>query len=160
MNEKKRWTLDDWSIEEALFEEICKNIPSGSTILELGSGAATDALSDAGYTMFSIEDNPDYLNKRKTTYIHAPLKRFGPYEWYDIPKETVFPKYSFLLIDGPGYWSRREMVNHIHLFDTSVRMAVDDCQMNECVELADALGKIAQRPGMYITGKSKRWAII
>jgi hypothetical protein len=154
------WTLDDWSIEEALFKEICDNIPKGSTILELGSGGATSELAKAGYTMFSVEDNPGYLNKHPSTYIHAPMKRFGNLEWYDLSESSLPKEYAFLLIDGPGYYNRREMIRHMDIFNSKVPMVVDDCQMCECVELADALVKLTGRPTRYIVGRSKKWAWI
>lgn len=53
-------TLGGWAIEAAVIEWIRAHIPSGSTILEFGSGAGTEVLSKH-YRMFSVEHDPAVL---------------------------------------------------------------------------------------------------
>jgi len=66
------WNLDGWAIGKETFRKITEILPTGSTILEFGSGTGTDALSKF-YTMKSIESDPLWLHKYPSTYFHVPL---------------------------------------------------------------------------------------
>ena len=111
----QHWPLDAWSIGPNTFKKITEILPVGSTILEFGSGPATDLLARF-YSMKSIEDDPVWLGRYKSSYCHVPLAPSGdkypefpgdPY-WFD---ETVLRskiesigKYDAILVDGPkGY---------------------------------------------------------
>ena len=78
-----------WMMPERAFEWIEKNIPYGSTILEFGSGKGTERLA-LNYTIFSIEHNPEWINKYNSNYIYAPIKLYeqdsqkNGLGWYDI----------------------------------------------------------------------------
>ena len=90
--EYNKRNLNGWALPEEAFEWIIKNIPHGSTIVELGSGSGTKELVKF-YNVFSVEQNIEWVGKEpKTNYIYAPLKD----GWYD---ESVFDKlpadYSF-----------------------------------------------------------------
>lgn len=107
-----------WSIDKIVYDWIEKNLPQGSTILELGSGNSTQALKDK-WKVFSVEENIDWVNKFHNNYIHAPIKD----NYYDIEiLEAKLPKkYDLLLVDGPAYGDRNQMLKHFSLFnmDTS-----------------------------------------
>ena len=131
------------SINENCVEYIKKILPKGSTILELGSGEGTTWLADAGYTMYSIENQPEwydyYLNY--TTYINCRTKMYDseytapeniPEQkgWYH--PDDLFPnlpkEYDLILIDGPGGspYGRGGFYKHIDEFNTDVPMIFDD----------------------------------
>ena len=121
--------LGGWSIDPQVYDWIRENVPDGSTILELGSGNGTDALSKH-YTMYSIEHNERFVGRFKSTYIHAPMKG----HWYDLDVlerelEPLWGKYDVILIDGPigneskyriGFWE------NITLFNANVLLIFDD----------------------------------
>ena len=57
-----------WSIQEVCFNFIREILPSGKTILELGSGYGTKRLSEH-YKMYSIENYSQWVGKYNSTYI-------------------------------------------------------------------------------------------
>ena len=120
--------LNGWAISDALVEWLLQNLPTGSTILELGSGKGTIELCKF-YKMYSIEHNIDWLNKSQSNYIYAPIKSYGSYNWFD--KDAIIkniPKdYDLILVDGPpGNIGRMGFVNNIEIFNTSVPIIIDD----------------------------------
>ena len=56
-----RDNLGDWAIGPNLFDWIVENIPHGSSILELGSGAGTHELGKI-YDVHCIEDNDIWVD--------------------------------------------------------------------------------------------------
>lgn len=126
--------LCNWSIELSLVNHIKKILPQGKTILELGSGWGTHVLSEF-YTMYSIEDNPYFLNKYKSTYLYAPLKAHKPIHrykepaiWYDpsvLEPQLKDLQYDLILIDGPPS-SRGGFYKFFYLFNKEVPMVFDD----------------------------------
>lgn len=114
----------------------CKNfhiqlnqlIPSGAKILELGSSAKTNTLAKK-YTMFSIEHNPNLIGKYNTTYIHATLKKYENYSWYDteLIQEELPAEYDLILINGPlKNISNNGFLFNINLFNTNVPIVIDN----------------------------------
>lgn len=123
MNKKN---LNGMAIGENLLSWMLENIPSGSVILELGSGSGTKELVKH-YTVYSIEDDINWVGYcNDSTYIHAPRIN----GWYDINKieEGIPYKYDVILIDGPynPKGDRRGFIDNIKLFDTNVIMIFDD----------------------------------
>lgn len=96
-----------WAIQESCFNFIREILPEGKTILELGSGYGTKALSEF-YNMISIENEKPWVGKYKSHYIEAPIKKYDsamsiqttglfedstPYSAPDLPGEGT-PKQS------------------------------------------------------------------
>jgi len=135
--------LGGWAIQESCYNFIKEILPEGKTILEFGSGIGTDYLS-RHYTMYSIENYKEWIDKYDSTYIYAPIKNYNsewtspelPGEhserqigWYD-PSMLVgkLPEhYDLILIGGPnGMFGRGGFLKHIDMFNTSVPMVFDD----------------------------------
>jgi len=135
------------SINENCVEYIKKILPKGSTILELGSGEGTTWLADAGYTMYSVENQPEWFDRypNHTTYINCRNKMYD--DVYTAPNiigddgakdggwyhpDDIFPNlpksYDLILVDGPGGrpWGRGGFWKHIDKFNTDVPMIFDD----------------------------------
>ena len=130
------------SINENCVEYIKKILPKGSTILELGSGEGTTWLADAGYTMYSVENQPEWFDyyPNHTTYINCRSKKYDDVYiapniaenrgWYH--PDDIFPNlpesYDLILVDGPGggSWGRGGFYKHIDKFNTDVPMIFDD----------------------------------
>lgn len=130
-----------YMISKELYGWILENIPKGSTILEIGSGDGTDLLAKH-YTMFSVENNPNWVGKFKSTYIHAPMKG----AWFDVSVlEAQLPKeYDFILVDAPPAFTeeaRMGFFHNIHLFNTNVPIVIDDTNRAGEKKLADNLKK-------------------
>lgn len=118
--------LGGWSFEPEVYDFITANLPFGSTILELGSGAGTGVLAQH-YKMVSIEHNKRFMDKYPSTYIHAPMNGY----WYDVEivRSNLPLVYDMILIDGPiGDQSRNRIgfYENLHLFDTTKMMLFDD----------------------------------
>lgn len=105
-------------LSERVLEIINILLRHRGNILEIGSGYSTKVLTNNGYKVWSVENNPRWMlfkDDPHITYIHAPLKPFDPprsYEkrfpavttWYD--PDVVFRaidgvEFSLILIDGP-----------------------------------------------------------
>jgi len=127
-----------WAIGDNLFHAICRALPTGSIILELGSGEGTGRLAAAGYVLYSVEHDPAYMDLYDSHYIYAPLKG----GWY-CPHllATQLPKrYDALLIDGPATGAselgRLAMVPHLARFDLAVPIFLDDVNRDQELKLA------------------------
>ena len=120
-------------IPEELFNWIHENLPGGKTILEFGSGHGTIELLKY-YTVYSVEHDKNWLNLTENgNYIHAPIKSYGEYSWYDTDKLKDLPAYDLILVDGPpGYMAsqpgRYGFVKNSHLFNMDVPVILDDTQ--------------------------------
>jgi len=129
------YNLSTWAITQELFDWIRNNIPTGSIILELGSGEGTGILSKY-YTMYSVEHDKQWLNKYKSNYIHAPLINDL---WYDpqILVKNLPVKYDLLLVDGLPTSRRRLLFwDNRHIFNLSVPIILDDTVRPEEREVA------------------------
>ncbi len=142
-----------WSMERECFDLIREVLPSGSTILELGSGWVTGELA-THYNMISIEHDAAHVGKYPSRYIHAPLN-LG---WYDpaaIRKGLDGVKYDLLLVDGPtaivigNQYSRLGMLAHLDLFDSRVPIVLDDTERRPEQTLAGLLSGWAGRPATF-----------
>tara|TARA_Y100000385_G_scaffold284667_1_gene343119 strand:- start:302 stop:871 length:570 start_codon:yes stop_codon:yes gene_type:complete len=65
-----------WAIQESCFNLIKSILPEGKTILELGSGHGTDALSKY-YNMISIENQPEWVGVYNSHYIEVPIRSYS-----------------------------------------------------------------------------------
>lgn len=135
--------LGGFAISIELFEFMLNNIPHGQTILELGSGSATQELAKY-YTMYSIEHDKQWLNKYDTFYIYAPIIN----RWYDVNSFAghLPSEYAAILIDGPpGPIGRQGFAQHLNLFNTNTMLIFDDVQrkaeLNLLKEVAQKLNK-------------------
>lgn len=94
-----------WAIDVECYQKILEILPAGKTILEFGSGHATNKLAET-YTMYSVEHDEKWVNKYKSTYIHAPIVRdFNEpmINWYnpEAIKNNLPEHYDLILVDGP-----------------------------------------------------------
>ena len=129
------------SINNNCLEYIKSILPKGSTILELGSGEGTTWLSDLGYIMYSVENQPEWFDRypNHTTYINCRTKDYdneytapnieNQRGWYH--PDDIFPNlpesYDLILVDGPGGpFGRGGFYKHIDKFNTDVPMIFDD----------------------------------
>tara|TARA_S200002703_G_scaffold138051_3_gene128148 strand:- start:530 stop:1045 length:516 start_codon:yes stop_codon:yes gene_type:complete len=149
------------SINENCVNLIKRLLPNGGTILEFGSGEGTTWLSDAGYTMFSVENQPEWMGKypRHTTYINCKIKYyddeytppkniFNQRGWYD--PDDLFPnlpkKYDLILVDGPGgRWGRGGFYKHIDKFNTDVPMVFDDINRTQDSDVMEFISEYVDR---------------
>jgi hypothetical protein len=118
-------TFGGSNISEKLFNFVVDKLPSGSTILEFGSGQGSTGQLSQHYKMYSIEHDQNYLNKYNSNYIHAPIVN----GWYDVPKiKNGLPeKYDMILIDGPvGEGNRIPILNYLKLFDMENKWIIID----------------------------------
>tara|TARA_Y100000310_G_C20703003_1_gene831831 strand:+ start:1271 stop:2158 length:888 start_codon:yes stop_codon:yes gene_type:complete len=93
-----------------VFDWVKKNIPEGSRILEIGSGKSSLIFSYL-YKVDSVEHDPKYVGKhRNVNYIHAPIREYKKYYWYDLDvlKEKLGKKYDLIIVDGPTSKTGRE----------------------------------------------------
>ena len=112
-------TLDDvqddnfnagYAAPNSMFEWLNDNLPTGSKILEFGSGTGTMELTKT-FEITSIEDNEQWLYlAQDSTYIYAPLVN----DWYDWQALEILQDETFeaIIIDGPYKTEDR-----IHLID-------------------------------------------
>ena len=146
-----------YSVDRELIDQMRNIVPSG-TLLEFGSGRATEIFSKH-YKVYSVEENSEWLNKYASTYIHAPIKD----GWYDrtILEKELPDNYDVILVDGPtspeslGRQNiRQQFLTHIDLFNTKVPIFVDDIHREAEASLLDSLSNELGRTTTIIEAKS------
>ena len=128
-----------WSMEKSCFDYIRQLLPEGKTILEFGSGYVTGELSKY-YTMYSVENYEEWVDRYDSTYIYAPIKFYDEtfitpsipenLGWYnpDIVKVNLPKKYDLILVDGPNgeRYGRGGFYKYLKWFNTDVPIVFDD----------------------------------
>ena len=146
------------SISVDLYLYICELLPTGSTILELGSGSGTEELAHY-YHMHSIEHDEKWMNKYPSNYIFSPIRDYGAYKWYDVDylKGNLPTHYDLILVDGPpGWFGRAGFLHHIDLFNTNVPIIFDDTQRKAEIELCEKAAEALNRTYTMITCSDKK----
>jgi hypothetical protein len=151
-----------WAIGPTCIERIRSMVPVSTWILELGSGDGSSELADLGYSLMSVEHDPQWLNKdERIDYIHAPITN----GWYE-PEAIRLdgrPDYDLLLVDGPpGHVGRLGMLQHLDLFNLDVPIIVDDVHRSTERFLLTRLAEAAGRDYEIVTeaDKSKLFGVI
>lgn len=129
-----------WAIEKECYDYIRSILPEGSTVLELGSGYATQELSKH-YNLISIEQDRKWLFKYDSTYIYAPLRKYDglQHPWFDVDvlkNELPIYNYDLILVDAPVAGAGKEtsrwgFTHFIDLFKTDVPIIFDDVNRPE-----------------------------
>lgn len=132
----KEKNLGGWAIDKECFDKILEILPTGSTILEFGSGSGSNELSKY-YTVYSVEHDINWMHKYNTKYIYAPLKPLKQnisINWYDVEvlKQKMPRDYNLILIDGPpsssskGGNGRMGFIYNLNLFDVENTIIIFD----------------------------------
>ena len=152
-------------IPEELFNWIRENLPEGKTILEFGSGGGTVELLKH-YKVYSVEHDPKWIGYAEGgNYIHAPIKSYDGYSWYDISKLTDLPEYDLILVDGPpGYMAgqpgRYGFVKNSGLFNMDVPVILDDTQREVEQGMARDLSKMYYKIPTEYKSKDKKFTVL
>jgi hypothetical protein len=146
-----------WAIDIECYQKILEILPAGKTILEFGSGHATNKLAET-YKMYSVEHDPAWVGKYNSTYIHAPItveaSQDPAINWYSVEalKKGLPEHYDLILVDGPvgaltpNRMTRDGFRRNINLFNLDdVIIIFDDIQrqweMNSMNMLVKELGR-------------------
>ena len=104
-------------IEKCLFDYILDKDEVGSTIIELGAGYCSTKAFSEFYNLYSIEENPSYVNLVSgVNYILANIKD----NWYDreIVKQNIPKTHNLVFVDGPsGEGNRSGLLDNLDLFN-------------------------------------------
>jgi hypothetical protein len=149
------------SVNEPAVEFIKNILEKGKTILELGSGQGSTVGLGKIYTLYSVENQPEWFDtySEHTTYINCRTKYYDdeyvvpniPYQkgWYH--PDDIFPnlpkKYDLILIDGPGCspYGRGGFLKHIEKFNTDIPMIFDDIHVDDKAKLV--MEKVSEHVG-------------
>tara|TARA_R110000822_G_scaffold128195_2_gene263883 strand:- start:3314 stop:3793 length:480 start_codon:yes stop_codon:yes gene_type:complete len=113
------------SMTKESYELILDLLPSGSIMVELGSGRLTNLFA-THYQMYSVENDIRWVGVSDSIYIYSPLVDDG---WYDpeVLKAALPLVYDFLLVDGPRTQERRaHFIHNMDLFRDDVIWLFDD----------------------------------
>jgi hypothetical protein len=156
-----------WAMERQLYDYIRKILPTGSTILELGSGTTTDLMAEH-YTMYSVEHDEKWVDKYNSTYLHVPLCDHKPIKghrytnWYDaniLREKLKGVKYDLLLIDGPPV-SRSGFFKYMDLFDSNAIWIFDDAHRPGERKVINSVASKLKRPWVTYHGNAKTFSVI
>lgn len=149
---------------DTFYDWIIENLEEGKTLLELGSGETTIKLCEK-YEVYSVEHDEKFIGlAKKSNYIHAPIKSYGKYRWYDIDKLEIIKtlKYDMILVDGPtGIIGRQGFLYNLNLFDISVPIIIDDTNRKPELLIANRLGMAftQNRKKSVFGGKDKNFIV-
>ena len=142
---------NDWSVSSDFLDMIKREVPSGSTILEFGSGDGTKKLCE-NYTVYSIEENKDFVGKYHGNYLHAEIVD----DWYNKEKVVEFVRnldYDAIIIDGPAYGLRKGILDILEHLNLDVPIFIDDIDrpddLSVLLELSNYLKHKTPRRSMY-----------
>ena len=158
--------LNGWALPEEAVGWIYKNIPEGSTVLELGSGTGTRELVKR-YNVYSVEQNQRWLGLvPESNYIYGPIKSYPnnvpkSKGWFDDSIFDKLPKeYDLLIIDGPVCNDRCNFVNFYKRFRLDVPIVIDDTQRLVDREMAISISKLMNKKILEIKGHEKEMVIL
>jgi hypothetical protein len=139
-------------VDKEVIDWIRENVTHGSVILELGSGAVSTGNLSKQFTMYSIEDNANYVGQFKSTYFYIPLVN----EWYkrEHTQSVVMNLcYSVLLIDGPSNENYRiHFLENYDLFDVSVPWIFHDTNRPTEREVVNSISTLTKKKIIYDGG--------
>ena len=156
----------EFNLSPAVILWIYKNLPFGSTILELGSGKSSRELTKL-YTVYSVEENKKYCGLYNCNYIYAPIKN----GWYDtaLLKNGLPRNYNLLIIDGPkafnpwnpfSFTRRIKFVENFNIFEKDKIMIFDDYNRKLDQWVVNQINKILRRSLEVIEDKKKKACVM
>jgi hypothetical protein len=158
--------LDGWVIPREAFEWIYKNLPHGSTILELGSGHGTKELVKY-YNVYSIEQEKKWVDLvPESNYIYAPLKSYenvNPHSccWYDDSCILELPEeYDLIIIDEPVGNNRGNFIHFMSHFKKDVPYVIDDTNRDGDKKMALKIAEVLNKEIIEIKGWKKEMIIL
>ena len=110
------WGNERWSAEARYLSEVVRSSEkTKGSILECGSGLTTLLMgmvaSRRGIQVHALEHNADWHARVTEALQHfgltnvtvhlAPLREFGPFDWYDVPLDRLPNDFSLVICDGP-----------------------------------------------------------
>lgn len=147
------------SISKELYNKILELLPnSNETIVELGSGEGTRELLKAGYKVYSIEQNEEWVGEYlPAIYIYAPIDEDTGWFSTDRLKDKIPKEYDLLLVDAPIACNhkiakrRLGLLNNINLFKNlkDKIIIVDDTDRKYEKQLAEELSKDLNKSVTY-----------
>ena len=152
-----------WELLPQIMTVISSLLAAGSGLLEFGSGVGTARLVKH-YRVWSVEDDPEWVGRFGSTYIHAPIVG----GWYDLEvlgrELPPVGDYGLVLVDGPALHrgERWRIADHLELLDERALFLVDDVNFaggrRTADALAESLGRACRMYGPY-AHSSRHWQI-
>lgn len=155
------FVFDVATIGPELYKWLRFLIAPGSIILEMGSGRGTGLLCQ-NYTVYSAEDNSEFIDLYGENYIYAPRVADG---WYDadILANSLPEQYDCLLIDGPrGSSCRAVILDHLDLFNLKTPIIfIDDIHRDVELRIFDTITHNTGRRNIIVSEDgTKKFGII
>jgi hypothetical protein len=147
------------SITKESFDLICELMPEGGTLLELGSGRVTELFAEK-YTLYSVENDPMWVDNYDCEYIYAPLVDDL---WYDVEilKANLPVDYDMLLVDGPRTQERRaHILNNLELFRDDRVWLFDDVNQPGNLETFKKVAEVTGRDSKIVVVGTKHNGIL
>jgi hypothetical protein len=135
------WELSTAAID--IIGQVCKS----KTIIEFGAGRGTERLIDAGFTVYSIEHDPQWACSRAASTLIAPIVN----RWYDHDRVAAYlsgisAPIGAVIIDGPiGRIGRWGVLHHWRQLNQAEAIIVDDVHRPDEFGIACALVSITRR---------------
>lgn len=147
------------SISKELYNKILELLPNGNeTIIELGSGEGTRELLKAGYKVYSVEQDDEWVGKYlPAIYIYAPINKNTGWFTVERMKDKLPKEYDLLLVDAPIACNhkiekrRLGLLDNINLFKDLKNkiIIVDDTHRKYEKQLAEELSKDLNKSVTY-----------
>jgi hypothetical protein len=152
--------IGNWVLSKHAFDWIYENYPMGSTILELGSGFGSIALS-LNYNVYSIEQDKNWIGlSNRVNYILAELND-GFYD-REVLKSSLPKQYDLLILDGPTKASggRLGFLDNLDMFKLNCNILIDDVHREDEMKIIESLSNTLNREYIIFESENKKFAII
>lgn len=167
------WGNERWAAEAHYLREVVRSAEKAKgSILECGSGLTTLMMgaiaSRRGIQLHSLEHNPEWharvseaiqrFRLTKVTVHLAPLRDFGPFDWYDAQLSELPNDFSLVVCDGPPGVTRGGRSGMLPMMRgklaKTVSILIDDTNRAAEGQLAQKwMGELGVSKGLHAGGR-------
>lgn len=140
--------MTPWALSESAIPILLQHCRS-RVVIEFGSGAGTDRLVNAGFEVFAIESDRQWIRQSASITLHCEIEN----RWYNHESVHEFLLQVFaasdvgaIIVDGPqGSIGRWGILHHWRTINTAEVILIDDVNREDEAALAVALATLTGR---------------
>lgn len=155
--------MTPWELSESAIPLLLQHCRS-RVVIEFGSGAGTDRLVEAGFDVFAIKDNHQWIRKSALITLHSEIEN----RWYNhgsvhefLSKIFAAEQVGAVIIDGPqGAIGRWGILHHWQTINAAEVILIDDVHRQNEAALVFALASLTNRKIARYEHDNKAFSIL